>query len=152
MIENENVGYKEIHRGEIWYISFGQTFGSEMQKTRPVVIISNESCNTHSSICTVVPITSKEKKPLPTHVDIPESIEVVHGIIMCEQITTISKLRLVNYVGNIDDSTLQKIEQCICVQCAISDKDIMSQIYALNEKLQNMTSRANYLKSCIKRK
>lgn len=130
---------REVHRGEIWYMSYGQTTGSEMQKARPVVIVSNETCNELSPVVTVLPITSKDKKPLPTHVQVPATTDVIHGIIMAEQITTTSKMRLINYVGEVDDKTLQAIDAAICVQCAIERKQVQeaSDKDALIDKLRN---------------
>lgn len=127
--DNAEVNFnKEVHRGEIWYMSYGQTTGSEMQKARPVVIVSNETCNEHSPVVTVLPITSKDKKPLPTHVPVPTTQELVHGVIMAEQITTTSKMRLINYVGEVDEKTLRAIDNAICVQCAIERKRSQEQV------------------------
>lgn len=130
---------REVHRGEIWYMSYGQTTGSEMQKARPVVIVSNETCNELSPVVTVLPITSKDKKPLPTHVPVPATTDVVHGIIMAEQITTTSKMRLTNYIGEVDEKTLRAIDAAICVQCAIERKQVQeaSDKDALIDKLRN---------------
>lgn len=130
---------REVHRGEIWYMSYGQTTGSEMQKARPVVIVSNETCNELSPVVTVLPITSKDKKPLPTHVPVPATTDVIHGIIMAEQITTTSKMRLMNYVGEVDEKTLRAIDTAICVQCAIEQKQVQetSDKDVLIDKLRN---------------
>lgn len=118
---NETEDYKIVNRGEIFYMSFGSAIGSEMQKSRPVVIVSNDDCNWHSPVVTVLPITSKDKKPLPTHTQVPEGLPV-RGIVMAEQIQTVSKSRLGDYIGEFDDKTMRKIDETICVQCAIERK------------------------------
>lgn len=125
---------REVHRGELWYMSYGQAVGSEMQKARPVVIVSNETCNEFSPVVTVLPITSKDKKPLPTHVQIPATQELVHGIIMAEQIMTTSKMRLMNYVGEVDEETLQEIDKAICIQCAI-EREQVQKVSANNDSI-----------------
>ena len=151
-VDNAEVNFnKTVHRGEIWYMSYGQTTGSEMQKARPVVIVSNETRNEHSPVVTVLPITSKDKKPLPTHVPVPATQELVHGIIMAEQITTTSKMRLMNYVGEVDEKTLREIDKAICVQCAIerkqvqeaSDKDVL--IDKLRDELLTAQNKLEFL-------
>lgn len=147
---------KEVHRGELWYMSYGQSVGSEMQKARPVVIVSNETCNELSPVVTVLPITSKDKKPLPTHVPVPATQELVHGIIMAEQITTTSKMRLMNYVGEVDEKTLREIDKAICIQCAIEQKQVQEVsnndivIKDLQEKLAKMTERAKIFEELYK--
>lgn len=133
--------YKVVNRGEIFYMSFGSTVGSEQQKSRPVVIVSNDDCNWHSPVVTVLPITSKDKKPLPTHTQVPEGLPV-RGIVMAEQIQTVSKSRLGDYVGEFDDKTMRKLDEAICVQCAIERKrsqetQMSSEKDALIDELRN---------------
>ena len=110
---------KTIHRGEIFYMSFPQGTGSEQQGGRPVVIISNEMCNSTSPIVTAIPITSKEKTMLPTHVKLDEDLPV-YGTILCEQICTTSKSRLSNYVGEVSYNTMKKIEKALLIQLDIT--------------------------------
>lgn len=61
---------REIHRGEIFYMTFKEQVGSEQQGGRPVIVVSNETCNKFSPTVTIVPLTTKDKKPLPTHVEL----------------------------------------------------------------------------------
>ena len=47
-----------IKRGEIWLANLDPTIGSEIQKTRPVAVVSNNINNTHNNVITILPITS----------------------------------------------------------------------------------------------
>ena len=47
-----------IKRGSIWLANLDPTVGSEIRKTRPVVVVSNDVNNTNNNVVTVVPITS----------------------------------------------------------------------------------------------
>lgn len=113
---------REIHRGEIFYMIFKEQTGSEQQGGRPVVVVSNETCNKFSPIVTVVPLTTKDKKPLPTHVELNVEGLPVHGTILCEQVQSVSHYRLGNYVGEVDDYIMRKIEDALCIQLDITTK------------------------------
>lgn len=121
--DDEAVMYEnEIHRGEIFYMTFKEQVGSEQQGGRPVVVVSNETCNRVSPIVTIVPLTSKDKKPLPTHVELNDESLPVHGTILCEQIQSVSRYRLSSYIGEVDRSTMHEIENALCTQLNITTK------------------------------
>lgn len=111
---------REFHRGEVYYYSYGKNIevGSEQSAGRPCIIVSNEQNNEHSSLVTIIPVTSKDKKPLPTHVSF--DIEVVHGTALAEQVTTISKERLMTYCGEIDDKTQREIDKALQIQLGLA--------------------------------
>lgn len=113
---------REIHRGEIFYMTFKEQVGSEQQGGRPVIVVSNETCNKFSPIVTVVPLTTKDKKPLPTHVELNIEGLPVYGTILCEQVQTASRYRLGNYVGEIDKHVMHEIEKALCAQLDICTK------------------------------
>src|SRR5918992_3330797 len=63
-----------IARGDIFEVDLEPAQGSEMAKTRPCLVISNNIANQSSPLIMVVPITSREpKKPYPFLVKIPKS-------------------------------------------------------------------------------
>ena len=78
----------DIHRGEIYYYQFtGKEVGCEMKGTngvidrRPCVIVSNNKANAFAELVTVVPMTSKDKPPLQTHVNTMESVYTGHSYV-----------------------------------------------------------------------
>ena len=84
---------------------------------RPCVIVSNTMNNIHSSVVTVVPITSQIKNNLPVHVEIPAIKEPTDtNIILCEQITTVSKTQLEDFYGVLDSKTMQKVDMALSIQ------------------------------------
>ena len=95
-----NINDVEVHRGEIFYILNGETghTGSEMMisQGRPGVIVSNDIGNKNASIVSVVFLTTKVKNSMPTHVPIKCKCP---SIAMCEQVYTISKKRIGDYIG-----------------------------------------------------
>lgn len=113
---------REIYRGEIFYMTFKEQVGSEQQGGRPVIVVSNETCNKFSPTVTVVPLTTKDKKPLPTHVKLNTEGLPVYGTILCEQVQTVSQYRLGGYIGKVDERIMRKIEKALCVQLDITTK------------------------------
>ncbi|WP_242879414.1 type II toxin-antitoxin system PemK/MazF family toxin [Butyrivibrio sp. INlla16] len=116
----------EIQRGEIYLADLGEGVGSEQKGVRPVLIVQNNRGNKYSPTVTVVPITTKIHKSsgLPTHV----ILDGVGGLkeksaTIAEQIMTIDKTRLIEYMGELDEKFMRKyIDKTILVQLNIDNK------------------------------
>ena len=130
------------HRGDIWFADLGCHPGTSIQAgCRPVFIVSNDIGNTYAETLNVLPMTRHLKKlGLPCHVDLnPGAVkdtrqEMESSMILAEQITTISKLQLRNYVGRVEDTELlAAIEQAICEQFGLSLPDHSDAKYIHNE-------------------
>lgn len=91
---------------------------SGVKDRRPCVVVSNNKANAFTGLVTVVPMTSREKGPIPTRVSYTG--KYVHGTFLCEQVMTISNERLLNFCGEVDDDTMKKIDAALCVQLEIS--------------------------------
>ena len=110
--------------GVFWLNDYNNPKGSEQSGSRPALIVSNDRNNTYSPVVTIVPITSKVKTTLPTHV----TIAAIDGsaepnIILCEQITTVSKNRLSTFKGILSSDVLTKVEKALAIQLDISTKE-----------------------------
>lgn len=89
----------EVKRGDIYYIVNNyQEEGSEQRAGRPAVVVSNDKGNQHSNVIEVVYLTTQPKRDLPTHIDIKSANRP--SIALCEQISSVSKERLGNYIGS----------------------------------------------------
>lgn len=92
----------ECYRGDIFYVAnSGWCVGSEQRGDRPAIIVSNDMANKHSPNVSIVYLTSQEKKPLPTHVEV---ICKVPSTALCENIQTVSKDRLADFVKSCTTS------------------------------------------------
>lgn len=115
-----NINDVEVHRGEIFYILNGETgyTGSEMMisQGRPGVIVSNDIGNKNASIVSVVFLTTKVKNSMPTHVPIKCKCP---SIAMCEQVYTISKKRIGDYIGKLTDEEMAAINEALSVSLGI---------------------------------
>lgn len=101
---------KEPKRGDIFYVNKGCAVGSEQSTGRPAVIISNDIGNCYGPVVTVVYLTTRPKKPLPTHVQVAARTA---SIALCEQVTTVSKDRLGKYVRTCSGVEMAAIESAL---------------------------------------
>lgn len=104
-------------RGEVWWVEFGPTIGTEIKKTRPAVIISNDLSNRYLSRVQVIPLTSSIGKLYPS-----EAIVTIAGKqskAMADQIMTADKKRLKNTLGKLSKEDVQAIEKVLRIQLGI---------------------------------
>lgn len=113
--ENYDVEY---HRGDVVWVDFGDTVGSEQGGIRPAVVIQNEKGNQHSPCLIVAIMTSRNKKPMITHVSVNPSIETglkKPTITMMEQVRTIDKSRILGWSGRLGEGIMESIDKAIAV-------------------------------------
>lgn len=98
-------------RGDIYYADLSPIVGCEQGGVRPVLIIQNNVGNRYSPTVIVAAVTSRmEKHPLPTHVFISRKYGLQkNSIIMLEQIRTIDKTRLLEYIGHLDSRDMRAV-------------------------------------------
>jgi mRNA interferase MazF len=95
-----------VKRGEVWLVALDPTVGTEIQKTRPCLVISPDDLNGTLRRMTVVPITSGSH---PAPFRIPSNFRRRPGLILLDQIRTVDRLRLVERLGRIDPATLRTV-------------------------------------------
>lgn len=99
----------DIKRGDIFYCNYSVEYvGSDQAGQRPVLVISNDVGNFHSPNVIVAAISSRNKKPLPTHMCImpQESGLPMCSCVMFESIKTVSKERLLEKKGHLSDALM----------------------------------------------
>ena len=108
-------------RGEIYLVCLDPTIGSEINKTRPALIISNDINNQFSSTITIIPITSSILKTYPFEVyfSSKESGLMKNSKAKCNQIRTIDKKRLIGIKGKVSDKKIREIEKALCIHLGI---------------------------------
>jgi mRNA interferase MazF len=104
-------------RGEIYLVCLDPTIGSEINKTRPALIISNDINNQAAQTVTVIPITSSTGKVYPFETLLPsqESGLSKNSKAKCNQIRTIDKKRLVKSIGKVSIEKLKEIEDSLLI-------------------------------------
>ena len=111
----------EVTRGDIFYADLNPAQGSEQGGVRPVLIVQNEAGNIHSPTVVVVPLTTKTGKGrLPTHVRISKACGLdADSLALTEQIRTIDRTRLDNYVGRIGTDEQIAIDKALAASVGL---------------------------------
>ena len=113
----------EYKRGDVVFVrDYRQTTGSEQNAFRPAVIVSNDKANLFSPVVEVVFLTTQEKKPLPTHTTV---LCKIPSTALCEQITTVSKERITEYIRSCTKKELQAIDRCIKISLGLTAEPVI---------------------------
>ena len=95
-----------MNRGDLILCDFGDPVGHEPAFHRPALVISATAFNRHGAPI-VAPIT-RTKRGYPTHVELEGALPVT-SYVQCELIRVVSELRIIRYLGHVDDAVLLKI-------------------------------------------
>ena len=103
-----------MKRGEVWWVNFDPSVGGEIRKKRPAVIISNNAANKFLNRVQVAPLTSSVGKLYPSETYI--TLRKKKAKAMADQLTTVSKKRLINQAGTVSNAELEGIKRAISIQ------------------------------------
>lgn len=95
-----------VNRFDVYLTNLNPTVGSEIQKTRPCLIISPDEMNRHIRTVIIAPMTTAGKE-YPTRIEC--TFKKKKGHIILDQIRTIDKMRLIKNIGTIDSETQLKV-------------------------------------------
>ena len=98
-------------RGEVWWVTFDPAVSTEIQKTRPAVIVSNDVANRHLGRVTVMPLTSNTSNVYPG-----ETVVTINGTerkAMANQLMTADKSRFYDRLGVLSTVDMAKIDYAI---------------------------------------
>ena len=113
---------REIKRGQIWYADLSPVVGSEQGGLRPVLMLQNDIGNKYAPTVIVAIITSRNTKAkIPTHywLDKGQGGLVCDSMVELEQIRTLDKKRLKEFMGTVDQEQMKEIDKKIKISLAL---------------------------------
>lgn len=108
-----------MHRGEVYWMNVESNVEHINKGFRPVLIVSNDSCNEHSSVVTVVPLTTADKKFMPTHV--ATYMNGIKNTILCEHVMPVNKddIKPFNKFAELSRGTMDLVSVALMKQLGI---------------------------------
>jgi mRNA interferase MazF len=104
-------------RGDVYWVNLDPVVGSEIRKTRPAVIVSNDSCNRHGARVVVLPITSNVDTLYPGEALI--DVKGRPGRALGDQIRSIDKQRLGRMAGRLTAEELSRVDEALAITLAL---------------------------------
>lgn len=100
----------EISQYQIVLVNLDPTIGSEIQKTRPCVVVSPDEMNRHLRTVGIAPMTTSSKN-YPTRIEIKHDNRI--GWIVLDQIRTIDKQRIIKDLGKLSKPEIKEVKSVI---------------------------------------
>lgn len=106
-----------MKRGEVWWVAFDPAIGSEIRKTRPAVIISNDAANRNLARVVVVPLTSNTEHLYPGEARVMVAGQPSKA--MTDQIMAADKARLKDRLGLLSKADMLALESALLVHLGL---------------------------------
>lgn len=108
----------EIKRGQIYYADLSPVQGSEQGGLRPVLIVQNDIGNKYAPTVIIAPLTTRmTKHKMPTHC-LTRTTDIL-SIVLCEQLRTIDKGRLRDYVTALSPAEMERVNRALRISLGI---------------------------------
>lgn len=123
ILDKPTTATQEIKRGHIYFADLCFALGHEQGGIRPVLVLQNNIGNRYApTIIVAVVSSSLTKKNLPTHVSLKaEKCGLQRdSVVFLEQLRTIDKDRVMGYVGNLDESTMEQINRAAQISIGLN--------------------------------
>ena len=113
---------RKIRRGDMFYADLSFGVGSEQSGNRPILIIQNDTGNKHSNtvIAAIISGRTANKAKMPTHCLIKAQQGLGRdSIVLLEQIRTVDKERLKEYIGTLNSGAMSKIDKALAISVGL---------------------------------
>ena len=106
-------------RGSIFMAQLDPTRESEQAGMRPVIVVSRDAINEHSSVVVIVPVTNRDNKRrvYPSQIVLKKGDGglTLDSVVLCEQIRAISSSRLTKYMGQLSANQMSGVASALRV-------------------------------------
>ncbi len=115
---------KKFKRGELWRFNPDPTMGREQAKVRPCLIISSDQFNSSpAELLIILPLTSTNRG-IPSHIATKTSRLKNISYIMCEQVHSVSKIRMIDHLGIVENQVLRQVEYWLSIFLEIGNNNV----------------------------
>ncbi len=104
---------KSPRRGDVYWVNLDPVVGTEMRKTRPAVVVSNDSCNRYGTRVVMLPITSNVDSQYPGEAMV--EVKGKPGRALGDQIRSIDKSRLRTRVATLTADEMARIDDALAI-------------------------------------
>ena len=106
---------ESIKQGDVFWVNFDPSVGSEVKKIRPAVVVSNDINNEHSPIISIAPVKSSVTRIYSFEVEIPVGTSGMssRSKIMVNQTRAIDKVRLIEFIGSLPDALMARVKAAL---------------------------------------
>lgn len=104
-------------RGDVYWVNLDPVVGTEIRKTRPAVVVSNDSCNRYGTRIVVLPITSNVDSLYPGEAKV--EVKGKPGRALGDQIRSIDRSRLKARLGRLSADEMSRVDEALAVTLAL---------------------------------
>jgi mRNA interferase MazF len=115
-------------RGDVFWVNLDPVIGTEIRKTRPAVVVSNDSCNRYGARVVVLPITSNIDSLYPGEAMI--EVKGRQGRALGDQIRSIDKRRLKARVSSLTADEMARIDEALAITLGLPSRDVAEIAFA----------------------
>jgi len=104
-----------VRRGDVVVVNLDPTIGVEIKKTRPAIVVSNDSINQFSQLVVVVPLTKNTARLSPSHIVIPKGTArlTFTSKVVTDQIKAVDKQRIVRKLGSLATAVMDLVDRAL---------------------------------------
>ena len=136
-----------ISRGDIyWWNCPFHNRPHLLNKTRPVLVVSNNTCNLNSGVITVAPLTTSAKKAYPTQVPVVTNGGV--SIILLDKVTSIPVEELGSKITHLKNWQMEQADKALRVQLGLEEGDAEYNDHTFPERVNNRWSASSMQDLC----
>ena len=133
-----------MKRGDIYFIANTNNCGAEIGKSRPAVIVSNDTLNATSDVVEVVYLTTQPKREMFTHVEINATGRP--STVLCEQISAVSKSRVGDFCGRCSERNMADIDRALTASLGLTAPKEEQADQVIPPHLQSLTTCPEYIR------